>query len=66
MWLEQRNNGAAVVGMRLRADSGGAGRPEQVVAATGLPEPTRLHRRKLVLAESSPAHEAWRRQGRFT
>ncbi len=65
MWLEQRNNGAAIVAMRLRADSGGAGRPEQVIAAMGLPEPTRLHRRKLVLAETSPAHEAWRRHGRF-
>ncbi len=64
MWLE-RGNGSPVVAMRLRADSGGAGRPEQVIAAMGLPEPTRLHRRKLLLAETSPAHEAWRRHGRF-
>jgi radical SAM-linked protein len=65
MWLERPNNGSPVVAMRLRADSGGAGRPEQVIAAMGLPEPARLHRRKLLLAESSPAHEAWRRHGRF-
>ena len=65
MWLERPSNGFPVVAMRLRADSGGAGRPEQVIAAMGLPEPTRLHRRKLLLAESSPAHEAWRRHGRF-
>jgi hypothetical protein len=36
-----------------------------VIAAIGLPEPMGIYRRKLVLAESSPAHEAWRRQGRF-
>jgi radical SAM-linked protein len=65
MWLEQPNNGSPVVAMRLRADSGGAGRPEQVIAAMGLPEPMRLHRRSLLLAETSPAHEAWRRHGRF-
>ena len=36
-----------------------------LLTVLGLPEPTRLHRRQLVLAESSPAHEAWRRHGRF-
>ena len=41
--------------MRLRADSGGSGRAEQVIAALGLPEPARIHRTKLILAESSPA-----------
>jgi radical SAM-linked protein len=65
LWLERDGDGPAV-GMRLRADSGGSGRPEQVIAAMGLPEPVRIHRTKIVLAESSPAHEAWRRQGRFT
>jgi radical SAM-linked protein len=66
LWLEEKRNGSPVVGMRVRADSGGSGRPEQVIAAMGLPEPLRVHRRKLVLAEMSPAHEAWRRHGRFT
>jgi radical SAM-linked protein len=65
LWLEQSEEGL-VVGMRLRADSGGSGRPEQVIAAMGLPEPARILRTKLILAESSPAHEAWRRHGRFT
>lgn len=65
LWLERDGDGPAV-GMSLRADSGGSGRPEQVIAALGLPEPVHIHRTKLVLAESSPAHEAWRRQGRFT
>jgi radical SAM-linked protein len=64
LWLEEGKDGL-VVGMRLRADSGGSGRPEQVIAAMGLPEPARIHRTRLILAESSPAHEAWRRRGRF-
>jgi radical SAM-linked protein len=65
LWLEE-DGASLLLGMRLRLDSGGSGRPEQVVAAMGLPEPLRMHRTKLVLAESSPAHEAWRRRGRFT
>src|SRR5439155_22251773 len=51
--------------MRLRSDSSGSGRPEQVVAALGLPAPQRIHRTKLVLAGTSPAREAYRRRGRF-
>jgi len=65
LWVDGSKEGSPVVGMRVRADSSGSGRPEQVIAAIGLPEPTAIHRRKLVLAETSPAHEAWRRQGRF-
>jgi radical SAM-linked protein len=66
LWIDGSKNGTPVVGMRVRADSGGSGRPEHVIAAMGLPEPLAIHRRRLVLAETSPAHEAWRRQGRFT
>ena len=65
LWVEEGGDGETLLCMRLRADSGGAGRPEQVIAAAGLPEPLRINRRGLVLAESSPAHEAWRRHGRF-
>ncbi|HLB29125.1 MAG TPA: TIGR03936 family radical SAM-associated protein [Dehalococcoidia bacterium] len=58
--------GKAKLAMRLRTDSTAAGRPEQVVAALGLPgSPLRIHRSQLILADSSPAREAWRRQGRF-
>jgi radical SAM-linked protein len=66
LWVDGLKDGSPVVGMRVRADSGGSGRPEQVIAAMGLPEPTGIHRRRLVLAETSPTHEAWRRHGRFT
>ena len=51
--------------MRLRCDPGGVGRPDQVVKALGLSEARRIHRRRLVLNEVSPAHDAWRRRGRF-
>lgn len=51
--------------MRLRCDNAGVGRAEQVVKALGLGEPTRVHRRRLLVAERSPAHDVWRRTGRF-
>jgi hypothetical protein len=51
--------------MRLRCDSRGVGRPDQVAKALGLSEPLRIHRQRLVLAEVSPARNAWRRRGRF-
>lgn len=52
--------------MRLKNDNTGSGRPEQVVAALGLPAPTRIHRTKLILeSAASPARKAWRTRGRF-
>jgi radical SAM-linked protein len=51
--------------MLLRADNTGSGRPEQVAAALGLPQPRRIHRTRLVLSGASPAREAWRKRGRF-
>lgn len=51
--------------MTLRNDSNGAGRPEQVVAALGLPAPVRVHRTLLRLAGISPVRQAWRKRGRF-
>lgn len=57
--------GTARLRMTLKNDNSGSGRPEQVVAALGLPAPSRVHRTQLVLAGSSPAREAWRKRGRF-
>ena len=51
--------------MRLRCDQQGVGRPDQVVKALGLHEALRVHRLRLVLGEVSPAHDAWRRRGRY-
>jgi hypothetical protein len=51
--------------MKLKNDNTGSGRPEQVVAALGLPPPTRIHRTKLILQAKSAAREAWRKRGRF-
>ena len=59
-------DGAVRLAMRLRCDAGGVGRPDQVVKALGLPQAARIHRARLVLAEASPAREAWRRRGRYT
>jgi hypothetical protein len=63
--LDGANGGAITLRMRLQNDSGGSGRPEQVVAALGLPPPSRIHRTKLILHTTSAAREAWRTRGRF-
>ena len=63
--VERGCEGAARLAMRLRCDSAGVGRPEQVVSALGLPQAARIHRTRLILAEVSPARDAWRRRGRY-
>ena len=40
------------VWMRLRSDSGGSGRPEQVAVALGFAQPESIHRTKLILKTS--------------
>jgi radical SAM-linked protein len=65
LWVDEAPSGFYALGMVLRCDNTATGRPEQVVAALGLPEPTVIHRQELVLAGTSPAREAWRRAGRF-
>jgi len=53
IWLEKYDNNHLVIGMRLRCDSGGSGRPEQVVKALGFDErPQSIHRVKLILKAS--------------
>ena len=61
--VEALEDGLCTLGMRLRTDSQASGRAEQVVAALGLPAPTRIHRRRLILEEVSPAVQSWRRHG---
>ena len=63
--VEERCGDVTRLSMRLRCDPAGVGRPDQVVKALRLPEAARIHRRRLVLAEVSPARAAWRRKGRF-
>jgi radical SAM-linked protein len=63
--IDAAGDGVARLTMRLRCDTSGSGRPDQVVKALGLPDPPRIHRTRLVLAEASPAREAWRRRGRY-
>ena len=45
-------NGSCTIGMRLRCDSTGSGRPEQVAAALGLSYPRSINRTKLILKTS--------------
>jgi radical SAM-linked protein len=50
IWLVNCQNKRCTIGMRLRCDSGGSGRPEQVTAALGFLEPPKsIHRTKLIL-----------------
>ena len=45
--------GCCTIDMRLRCDSGGSGRPEQVVAAIGFNEyPRSIHRTRLILSST--------------
>lgn len=50
IWLVSHQGLAFTMGMRLRCDPQGTGRPEQVTAALGLTEhPISIHRTKLIL-----------------
>lgn len=53
LWLIDWRSGYATIGMRLRCDSSGAGRPEQVITALGFSHyPRSIHRTKLILETS--------------
>jgi radical SAM-linked protein len=50
LWLMDYRTGRCTIGMRLRSDSSGSGRPEQVAAALGFEKyPASIHRSKLIL-----------------
>ncbi len=50
LWLINWHKGTCSIGMRLRCDATGAGRPEQVAAALGFAKyPDAIHRTKLIL-----------------
>ncbi len=62
--VEGLAGGICTLAMRLRTDAQASGRAEQVVAALRFPEaPVRIHRKGLILEETSPALQAWRRHG---
>lgn len=53
IWMIDCQDKRCTIGMRLRCDSGGSGRPEQVAAALGFMEsPKSIHRTKLILRSS--------------
>lgn len=50
LWVIEAREGVCVIGMLLRCDSNGSGRPEQVAAALGFETyPVSIHRTRLVL-----------------
>jgi radical SAM-linked protein len=49
LWLVNWNTNSNSVGMRLRCDSRGSGRPEQVIKALGFKRPESVHRTRLIL-----------------
>ncbi len=50
LWLISQHDSRCILGMRLRCDSQGSGRPEQVTAALGFPQhPKAIHRTELIL-----------------
>jgi radical SAM-linked protein len=53
LWLTELKEPCVTIGMRLRCDSGGSGRPEQVSLALGLNQrPRSIQRTKLILQTS--------------
>jgi radical SAM-linked protein len=53
LWLESWQDHVFTLGMRLRCDAQGTGRPEQVTAALGLTDhPSLVYRTKIILAGS--------------
>lgn len=53
LWLINYHHPFCAIGMRLRCDSSGSGRPEQVTAALGFTSnPQSMHRTKLILKTS--------------
>jgi radical SAM-linked protein len=56
IWLIESSPPEFAIGMRLRCDSAGTGRPEQVVSALGLANPPKsIHRTKLILEKQVKA-----------
>jgi radical SAM-linked protein len=54
LWLFDWHHSYFTLGMRLRCDSGGSGRPEQVALALGFSRhPQSIHRTKLILKASN-------------
>jgi glutamate N-acetyltransferase/amino-acid N-acetyltransferase len=55
LWIIDQGDACYTLGMRLRNDSSGSGRPEQVTAALGFADrPRSIHRTKLILASHNP------------
>ncbi|MDD4986120.1 MAG: hypothetical protein PHQ43_10105, partial [Dehalococcoidales bacterium] len=59
LWLIDWSRNCCTIGMKLRCDSNGSGRPEQVSLALGFSEqPQSIHRTKLILKTSLANQES--------
>jgi radical SAM-linked protein len=52
LWVEEKKSSSVIIGMLLKCDNSGSGRPEQVIKALGLSEPESIHRTGLVLSSA--------------
>lgn len=65
LWLINWQDSRCTLGMRLRCDTAGAGRAEQVTAALGFAQrPRSIHRTKLLLESQLPKKDSPRRLSR--
>jgi radical SAM-linked protein len=54
LWLIEYHSSEFIIGMKLRCDSSGTGRPEQVLSALGFTvHPKSIHRTKLILEKQA-------------
>jgi len=61
LWIAEWNDHRGTLGMRLKCDSTGTGRPEQVTLALGFDKPpTSIHRQRIILAKGSNAFSSQR------
>jgi len=64
LWLIDYHAPCCTLGMKLRCDTSGSGRPEQVTAALGFPDhPRSMHRTKLLLGTSKTDGEEGKKTG---
>jgi radical SAM-linked protein len=61
--IEGASGDSIALSMRLRAEPEATARADQVVAALGLPPPSRVHRKSLHLEDVPPVIAAYRRHG---
>jgi radical SAM-linked protein len=66
LWFIDWHSGYCTLGMKLRCDNNGSGRPEQVTTALGFAQyPQSIHRTKLILKQALK-RGSWKSRGKDT